>query len=308
MASVITLVLVLRHSIENCSNYELAKYPCSLLQPYIPTINYCTQDSFIFVNEIQDIPLSGNFMVSFDVESLFTNIPLNECIDLAVRCMKESNTDIKSSATELKTLLRFATAQTHFLFKGSFYVQVDGVSMGSPLAPVLANLFMGHNEKDWIENYKGSTGLLTNYFSFTLIQSGRSSVSVRTLVDRVYKINNSWLGFHKDIKDLTVLLFYVRTFSLFKLWKRSSIDTSVKLQSVHQRAFRFSNFKLPYVGSFTREVQKRLRKLFQRYGTNLEIKLAFSSFKVCSMLSVKDPVPLARSPFARCLPDFMCRM
>ena len=36
-----------------------------------------------------------------------------------------------------------------FLFKGSFYDQVDGVSMGSPLAPVLANLFMGHNEKDW---------------------------------------------------------------------------------------------------------------------------------------------------------------
>ena len=36
-----------------------------------------------------------------------------------------------------------------FLFKGSFYAQVDGVSMGSPLASVLANLFMGHNEKDW---------------------------------------------------------------------------------------------------------------------------------------------------------------
>jgi len=48
---------------------------------------------------------------------------------------------------------RFATAQTHFLFKGYFYDQVDGVSMGSPLAPVLANqLFMGHNENAWLEN------------------------------------------------------------------------------------------------------------------------------------------------------------
>ena len=43
-------------------NYELAKYLCSLLQPYIPD-DYWTQDSFSFVNEIQDIPLSGNFMV-----------------------------------------------------------------------------------------------------------------------------------------------------------------------------------------------------------------------------------------------------
>ena len=124
-------------------NYELAKYLCSLLQPYIRT-NYCTQDSFTFVNEIQDIPLSGNFIVSFDVESFFTNIPLDECIDLAVRYIKEDNTDIKLSAIELKTLLRFATAQTHFLFRGSFYDQVDGVSMGSLLALVLADLFMAY--------------------------------------------------------------------------------------------------------------------------------------------------------------------
>ena len=51
-------------------------------------------------------------------------------------------------------------------------------------------------------------------------------------------------------------------------------------------------FNLPYVGSFTREVQKRLRGLVQCYCTDNEIQLAFSSFKVGSMLSVKDPVPL----------------
>ena len=66
------------------NNYELAKYLCCLLQPHIP-FNYCTQDSFTFVGEIQKLRLSGNFMVSFDVESLFTNILLTECIDLAVK-------------------------------------------------------------------------------------------------------------------------------------------------------------------------------------------------------------------------------
>ena len=49
-----------------------------------------------------------------------------------------------------------ATAQTHFLFNGSFYDQIDGVAMGSPLAPVLANLFMGHHEKSWLENFDAS--------------------------------------------------------------------------------------------------------------------------------------------------------
>jgi len=51
-------------------------------------------------------------------------------------------------------------------------------------------------------------------------------------------------------------------------------------------------FRLPYVGSFTRETQKRLRKLARRYYADIEIKLAFSSFNIGSMFSVKDPVPL----------------
>ena len=51
---------------------------------------------------------------------------------------------------------------------------------------------------------KTFTGLLTNYFSFTSFSYKMGLV--RTLVDRVYKINNSWLGFHKDIKNLILIL------------------------------------------------------------------------------------------------------
>ena len=76
--------------------------------------------------------MHGKFMVSFDTVSLFTNIPLEECIDLAVKYISDGNLDIKLSNTELKSLFSVATAQTHFLFKGSFYDQIDGVAMGSP--------------------------------------------------------------------------------------------------------------------------------------------------------------------------------
>ena len=43
--------------------------------------------------------------------------------------------------------------QTHFLFNGKFYSQVDGVAMGSLLAPVLANIFMGFYESKWLNEY-----------------------------------------------------------------------------------------------------------------------------------------------------------
>ena len=42
----------------------------------------------------------------------------------------------------LKGLLEFATKKSHFIFDGDYYDQIDGVAMGSPLGPVLANIFM----------------------------------------------------------------------------------------------------------------------------------------------------------------------
>ena len=56
---------------------------------------------------------------SFDVESLFTNIPLEESIDLAVKYILEGIPNIKFTSDELEKLLFIATPQTHFLYDGS---------------------------------------------------------------------------------------------------------------------------------------------------------------------------------------------
>ena len=111
-------------------------------------------------------------MVSFDIESLFTNIPLNECIDLAVKYISEGNPGLKLKATELRNLFSLATTGTHFLFNGEFFEQVDGVAMGSPLAPVLANLFMGHHEKIWLENYNSDILFYRRYVVSACLVTG----------------------------------------------------------------------------------------------------------------------------------------
>ena len=110
------------------------------------------------IRSIQQFDLSDKFLVSYDVTSLFTNIPLSERIDLAVNAIIDGNMnpDLKLSKVHLKQLFNFATSHTHFLFNGCFYDQIDGVAMGSPLAPVLANFFMGHYERLWLEKYTGS--------------------------------------------------------------------------------------------------------------------------------------------------------
>ena len=50
-------------------------------------------------------------------------------------------------------------------------------------------------------------------------------------------------------------------------------------------------FKLPYIGHFSVVTQKKIRHFIKRYCNDLDIKLVFSSFKIGSLLGVKDPIP-----------------
>ena len=43
---------------------------------------------------------------------------------------------------EINKLLTIYTKNVHFSFNNDIYVQIDGFAMGSPLGPVIANIFM----------------------------------------------------------------------------------------------------------------------------------------------------------------------
>ena len=75
------------------------------------------------------------------MSDVFTNIPLIEMIDLAIEAIFTGKPMFTMTKTDLKQLFLIAKAQTHFLFDGKFYDLTDGVAMGSPLAPILANFF-----------------------------------------------------------------------------------------------------------------------------------------------------------------------
>ena len=59
----------------NTYNSHLAKFLCNLLQPHLPS-TYTVSDSFSFGQELHTIDVSNKYLVSFDVVSLFTNVPL----------------------------------------------------------------------------------------------------------------------------------------------------------------------------------------------------------------------------------------
>ena len=66
----------------------------------------------------------------------------------------EHNPGSNIAKDELKKLFEFTTSGTYFLFQGTFYDQIDGFAMGSPVGPPLANLFMCYYETMWLNSFR----------------------------------------------------------------------------------------------------------------------------------------------------------
>ena len=131
-------------------NYNLAKYFVPIIEP-LTTNQYTLKNSFEFVKDIKCINFENKVMASFDVESLFTNIPLNETINIITNGLfKDSTTFMNFKRKEFKDLLELAVKESPFQFNNKFYTQVDGVAMGSCLGPTLANTFLCHHETKWL--------------------------------------------------------------------------------------------------------------------------------------------------------------
>ena len=88
--------------------------------------------------------------MSFDVESLFTNVPVDEAVEIVRRRLQEDEFLDERCPLPVDTivdLLELCLKSTYFLFHGQFYQQVDGVAMGSPVSPIVANIFMEEFEQ-----------------------------------------------------------------------------------------------------------------------------------------------------------------
>ena len=141
-------------SANNTTTYNLSKYLVDLLSD-IDINQYTIKNSYEFSKLITSIPNANNYTIcSFDVTSLFTNIPLDETIDICInRIFPNPNSIFHNyNKKQFKNILEIATKNTSFMFNKKLYEQIDGVGMGQPCAPTLANIFMGHHEDIWLKN------------------------------------------------------------------------------------------------------------------------------------------------------------
>ena len=138
--------LPLRPNIDTAS-YQQAKYLAKLLSPLAQS-NFTINSTKDLMIKIKNEKIPENYeMVSFDVKSLFTSVPLEHTIDITIkRIYAKHEITTVFTRPEMKKLLTICTKNVHFSFNNNIYIQIDGVVMCSPLGPVLANIFMAELE------------------------------------------------------------------------------------------------------------------------------------------------------------------
>ena len=98
------------------------------------------------VKLLKEVNLEEDDMfVSYDVLALFTSVPCDEVVDIAVEGAKkdpEWYNRTKLISIEMEELLTFCLYTTYFKFQGEFYQQVFGVAMGSPISRNVTKMFM----------------------------------------------------------------------------------------------------------------------------------------------------------------------
>ena len=129
--------------------YHLAKKLNALLTPFTPT-DYSINSPADFLTILKGCREEGN-IASLDVESLFTNVPVDRTISYIIQEIYPPASPAKLNIPKhhLQQLLEICTKEAPFRCpKGNLYKQIDGVAMGSPLGVLFANFFMGMVERE----------------------------------------------------------------------------------------------------------------------------------------------------------------
>ena len=346
-------------------NHECATWLSEILTPlrHHPS---SLKDTFDFLDKIKNLTPGNKLMASLDVKSLFTNVPVNFTIDLILNNI--FNNGVKDfnglNRQQMKKLLTWTCKGTVFQFGGNIYEQTEGIAMGSPIAPLMADVCMNwvlnevssfnpkpyiilryvddlfcvfncerdlemffdkintihaniqftkeleqNNQLPYLDvlvtrtdvkfkttvfRKKTNTGLYIKWSSLSPVKYKRNLESC--LLDRAYRICNSYKAMHIEFETITDMLlrngyplpFIQNQIRRFLNNKHSDLNISKKVDKQATRLI----LRLPFIGNTSLHIEKELKSFFRRQlSGKLSLNVVHDCYKIGDMFKHKELQP-----------------
>ena len=144
--------------------YGVAKVLSKVIKPLVGKSPHHIQSAGDFVSKAKKFTLQpGECLSSDDVTSLFTSVPIDPAFNVIKDLLEKDeklNDRIVLLVQNIIELLGFCLHNTYFPFENKFYEQVEGVPMGSPVSPIVANLYMESFERKALRSANNPPGMV----------------------------------------------------------------------------------------------------------------------------------------------------
>ena len=102
-------------------------------------------------------------LVSFDVKSLFTSIPLELALYRTEAAINNSPFLLPLPNNDIMDLLNLCLTSIYFQYNDKHYKQLHGTAMGSPVSIVVAEIVMQSIEEQSLTTYEQTVSLWLRY-------------------------------------------------------------------------------------------------------------------------------------------------